>query len=78
MFGDQGKVHVLDPLDMSYAVYVFTYAPSSWQLFVLQDMDALPRPSGVGAKIRVISKPTFGFGEYHSNFGSTFAESKKD
>lgn len=69
---------MLDPLDMSFAVYVFTFAPSSWQRFVLEDMDALPRPAGVGACIRVVSKPTFGFGEHHSNFGSTFAESKKD
>ncbi|MDL2313401.1 DUF2612 domain-containing protein [Desulfovibrio sp. OttesenSCG-928-C14] len=76
LFADEGRVYVLDPLDMSFAVYVFTYAPSSWQRFVLEDMDALPRPAGVGAKIRVVHRGTFGFGPHHLNFSGNFAETR--
>lgn len=77
LFDGQGRVYVLDPLDMSFAIYVFTFAPASWQRFVLEDMDALPRPAGVGSTIRVVNKPTFGFGQYHKNFTGTFAETKR-
>ena len=76
MFQDQGKVYVLDPLDMSFAVYVFSFAPTYWQRFVLADMDALPRPAGVGASIRVVTRKTFGFGPHHLNFRGTFAETR--
>lgn len=68
LFGDSGLVYVLDPLDMSFAVYVFSFAPSSWQRFVLEDLDALPRPAGVGTEIRVVSRHVFGFGPYNLNF----------
>lgn len=77
LFGDQGAVYVLDPLDMSFAVYVFTFEPASWQRFVLTDMDTLPRPAGVGVSIRVVSRPSFGFGPQHLNFSGTFAETKR-
>ena len=77
LFGNQGAVYVLDPLDMSFAVYVFTFAPSSWQRFILDDMDTLPRPAGVGVSIRVVSRPAFGFGRHHLNFSGTFAETKR-
>lgn len=77
LFGDQANVYVLDPLDMSYAVYVFSAAPATWQRFVLEDMDALPRPAGVGSTVRVVSRQTFGFGAHHRNFSGNFAETKR-
>ncbi len=76
LFGDQGAVYVLDPLDMSFAVYVFSFEPSSWQRFVLADMDTLPRPAGVGTQIRVVSRPTFGVGDHHLNYSGAFASTK--
>jgi hypothetical protein len=72
LFGGKGNVYVLDPLDMSFAVYVFSYEPGSWLRFVLEDMDALPRPAGVGARIVVMERRTFGFGPYHDNFVGNF------
>ena len=75
LFGDAQTVYVLDPLDMSFAIYVFDTAPASWQRFVLENMDALPRPAAVGAKIRIVTGRNFGFGQYHTNFGNgNFAE----
>lgn len=74
LFGDQGRVYVLDPLDMTFAVYVFTFVPTSWQQFILDDMAALPRPAGVGTKIKVVSRKVFGFGPHHFNFRGGFAE----
>lgn len=78
LFEGDAEVYVLDPLDMSYAVYVFSRAPSSWQRFVLEDMDALPRPAGVGARIRVVSRAAFGFGPDRLNFTGNFAETVRD
>ena len=77
LFQGQGRVFVLDPLDMSFAVYVFTFSPTSMQKFVLDDMDALPRPAGVGAQIRIVSRQVFGFGPDHLNFRGGFAETKR-
>ena len=77
IFKDQGNVYVLDPLDMSFAVYVFSFAPAYWQRFVLEDMDALPRPAGVGAMIRVVTRKAFGFGPHRKNFSGSFAETKR-
>lgn len=76
LFQNQGRVYVLDPLDMSFAVYIFSFAPIFWQRFVLEDIDALPRPAGVGSSIRVVTRKAFGFGPYHTNFTGTFAETR--
>jgi len=67
LFRGQGQAHVIDCLDMSM-MYVFTFAPQAWQHFVLQDMDALPRPAGVGVSFRVVNRSTWGFGRHHVNF----------
>lgn len=77
LFEDRGRVWVLDPLDMTFAVYVFTYAPSSLDRYVLTDMDALPRPAGVGSAIRIVARDSFGLGEHHLNYSGTFAESPR-
>lgn len=74
LFQDQGNVYVLDPLDMSFALYVFSFAPAYWQRFILDDMDALPRPAGVGVRIRVVGKKGFGYGQSRKNFSGNFAE----
>lgn len=76
LFPEQTNIYVLDPLDMSFAIYVFSTAPATWQRYVLADMDALPRPAGVGTQIRVVTRRTFGFGQDHLNFTGNFAESK--
>lgn len=68
LFGDSGSVHVLDSLDMSFAVYVFDFIPSSAVLFVLQEFDLLPRPAGVGTSILVAPGDSFGFAPYYLNF----------
>lgn len=68
VFGDRGRVYVLDPFDMSDLVYVFTFNPGTRVLQLLERFDALPRPSAVGARTIVLTRPVFGFGPYNRNF----------
>lgn len=68
VFGDRGRVYVLDPLDMSALVYVFTFDPGQRLLAILQQYDALPRPSTVGVSVTILTRPRFGFGAYNRNF----------
>lgn len=70
MFGDQGKVFVIDPHDMSYAIYQFDFTPSSELRFILDEFDLLPRPSAVGVKWQVKMRPVFGFGPHNLNFNN--------
>ena len=76
LFEAQGDVYVLDGLDMSSS-FVFKFEPQAWQRFVFADMDALPRPAGVGVKIRYLTRCAFGFGTYHKNFTCTFKPKRK-
>lgn len=70
-FGNKsGSVFVLDPLDMTYVIYVFNYNPDERLRLLLDNFDMLPRPSGVGVKYRIVTRPTYGFGEEHLNFNN--------
>lgn len=74
VFQGQGKVYVLDPLDMTFVIYVFDFVPGSQLTFILEEYDLLPRPAGVGVKYITITRPVFGFNQYNQNFhNSTFA-----
>ena len=77
LFRGQGNVYVLDPLNMTFAVYVFTFAPATWQRYVLEDMNSLPRPAGGGVRIVVTTRRAFGFGPERLNFRGNFATSKQ-
>lgn len=68
LFKDEGNVYVLDSLDMTFAIYVFTFSPSSQLQLILEKFDLLPRPAGVGVKYIVVTKKTWGFGPYRNNF----------
>lgn len=68
VFGDRGHVYALDPMDMSEVVYVFTFDPGRRLLGLLQEYDALPRPSAVGVRVTILTRPVFGFGPYNRNF----------
>lgn len=48
IFGDLGQVYVRDPLDMSKITYVFKFTPSSRVRLILDRMNLLVRPSGIG------------------------------
>ncbi|AUX72738.1 DUF2612 domain-containing protein [Erwinia pyrifoliae] len=72
-FSDEnGSVFVLDPLDMSYIWYVFNFNPDERLRLLLDNFDLLPRPSGVGAKYRIVTRTAFGFGEKRKNFTDNF------
>lgn len=72
-FGNgSGKVFVLDPLDMSYILYVFDFNPDESLRLLLDNFDLLPRPSGVGAKYRIVTRQAFGFSENSKNFTDNF------
>lgn len=69
-FRDVGNVYVLDTLDMSFVVYVFSFLPGSQLSFILEQYDILPRPAGVGVKYLTINRPVFGFGDTNKNFNN--------
>ena len=63
-----GQASVIDSYDMSSVTYSFTAAPNYKLRDLLNKTDALPRPSGVGAKWQIQVKPSWGFGVNHLNF----------
>lgn len=68
-FGD-GNAYVLDPQDMTFATYVFTFQVDSSLRFILEKYDLLPRPSTVGVQWISQQRPVFGFGIYNRNFNN--------
>lgn len=68
LFADQGGSYVLDSLDMSFAVFVLGFRPSSALMLVLREFDLLPRPAGVGVKIIANDRAAWGFGAFRRNF----------
>ena len=70
LFGNRGKVFVVDSNDMTFATYFFNFQPDSQLSFILEKYDLLPRPAGVGIKYQVQVKPSFGFGVHHLNFNN--------
>ena len=68
VFSDYGLVYVLDPLDMSDAVYVFGFALPSQLSFVLNYYDILPRPATLGVRYVISVQKHWGFGPYRYNF----------
>lgn len=67
---DDRKVYAYDTLDMEYVAYVFDFAPDSQLRFILENYDLLPRPSGVGVRWIVASRPAWGFGPNRLNFNN--------
>lgn len=53
IFGDLGQVYVRDPLDMSKITYVFKFEPSSRVRLILDRMNLLPKPSGIGLEYTI-------------------------
>ena len=61
VFGAQGKAYCLDNLDMTVVPFVFEQNPSDEILWLLSNVDFLPRPAGVGYEVRLIGNDVFGF-----------------
>lgn len=61
VFGSQGKAYCLDNLDMTAIPFVFEQSPSDEILWLLANVDFLPRPAGVGYEVRLIGQDIFGF-----------------
>lgn len=68
-FGE-GAAYVLDPQDMTYAVYVFGFQVDSSLRFILEQYDLLPRPSTIGVEWVQATRPVFGFGPHNLNFNN--------
>lgn len=69
-----GNMYVIDGMDMTFAYYVLDFSPDSSFKLLLEDMDFLPRPCGVGTKYNIVGSKKFGFSKnrknfYQSNFG---------
>lgn len=54
MFKDRGNAYCIDNLNMSGMTYVFSFALESWEKYLLQNNDLLPRCAGVGKTINII------------------------
>lgn len=60
VFGQYGRAYVLDNLNMT-TVYIFEFLPTEEIQFLLDNVDFLPRPAGVGYEIRVLPNIYLGF-----------------
>ena len=67
VFGDENYVYVLDNNDMTIT-YVFSVIPDSKTLFLIENFDLLPRPSGVSYDVRIVPQVSFGFDDHRQNF----------
>lgn len=70
LFGDYGKIFVVDSLDMSFITYFHTFPLSREFETLFNDFDILPRPSAVGVRTQLQVKDSWGFGIHHLNFGN--------
>ena len=62
-----GDIWVLDGLDMTIT-YVFNFEISQGLREVIQTLDLLPRPAGVGVKYVVVPSPVWGFNAYNPTY----------
>lgn len=64
-----GGGHVIDSYDMAYSIYVLNGEVDASFKFIIDHLDLLPRPAGVGTEIRYVPNTTlFGFGWNYQNF----------
>ena len=62
LFADRGEVFMIDRLDMTVQVYVFTFLIEEWEKYLFVNKDILPRPAGVKTAIYELRTQTlFGF-----------------
>jgi hypothetical protein len=67
-FGESS--YVVDGLDMTTSMVVFTEQLSREKQFIIEEFGILPRPAGVGIKTKTITGREWGFGSLRSNFNS--------
>jgi len=67
LFKDLGSVYAIDNYNMQMT-YVFTFTPDPQLLYVMQNFDVLPRPSGVQINFYNSLRDVFGFGTDNKNF----------
>ena len=64
-----GKVYIEDKQEMTFIIYVFEFIIPEWLKFVFNNYDILPRPAGVGVKVRDTNRVLLAFkGQAQSNF----------
>lgn len=66
-FKSFGKVYALDGLNMTMS-YIFTFPISQRLLNILQALDLMPRPASVKINYSILTRESFGFGEFNLNF----------
>jgi len=59
-FGNLGEIYVLDNLDMSLTLFI-GFEPPDWLLWLLENIDFIPRPAGVELKFNIVPQNTLGF-----------------
>lgn len=60
LFANQGAAYCLDNYDMTMS-YIFEFLPNEEQLFILKNIDFLPRPAGVKYEILILNDQFLGF-----------------
>lgn len=68
MWKGESRVYVWDTLDMRTAIYTFGYQPDANLLFLMNNIDFLPRPSTVNTEYRIVGKKSFGVSRERQNF----------
>lgn len=62
LFASRGRCYVLDLGGMRIR-YIFEFALENYELTIIQNSGAIPRPAGVAIEIYQAATPTFGFAE---------------
>lgn len=74
VFANYGRVFLRDNHDMTQT-YVFLFPVDSDLIYLFENFDLLPRPSGVGSTYADATRAAFGFGQFNLNFNrGTFKE----
>lgn len=60
LFANQGLSYCLDNYNMTIS-YIFEFLPNEEQLFILKNIDFLPRPAGVKYEILILNDQFLGF-----------------
>ena len=54
IFGERGKIYMLDPQDMTYQIFLFQFELEDWEKYLFNNYDILPRCAGVGSQIQIV------------------------
>lgn len=68
LFANRGTIFGIDSQDMTYFRFIIGFELTENEKALFEKFDILPRPAGIGARVKIIesNKRFFGFGRYNS------------